>query len=295
MSNIVVGMGRMGQAFSRLLPNTIGGDTLADVNSLVCDGDTIFSCVPYYATLEVAHYAAKHGAHYVDLTEDIGTRETVRSIAATAPRQLFISGTGLAPGYVNMIAGRLTRAARRPISVEMFCGALPQNATCNELGYQISWSLDGLMREYTALSEARIDNEVNFYVPFSGYRQEHFGSWPTLEAFHTSGGAGTTPRTLSVRTVTYSTLRYPGHAKGLRPLLHSSEAVHRACGNLDGPDVVYLAVKVRERDRELQHLEKILPQRGLTAIQYATAKGAIETWQTAHATGRAGFVRPEEL
>jgi saccharopine dehydrogenase-like NADP-dependent oxidoreductase len=306
MIAIVIGMGRMGTAVSKLLDaryDVFHSDTLAEVQKLVgwralaSSGATIFACVPYTALPEIAQYAVKVGANYVDLTEDIDTREYIRKIAPAD--LLFISGTGLAPGYINMVAGHLARRVEKPQSVVMLCGALPQDSVCNALGYQISWSPAGLVREYTAPCEVKENGTVIKVAALSCKHTVRCAPlWPELEAFCTSGGAGTTPHTFDAPNVIYQTLRYNGHLDALRPLLASAnpeQAIHRGCGYLTDPDVVYIYVQVWGPNGEVEHAEIIYPQAGLTAIQYATARGAIETWEAAVKQGRTGFVRPEEL
>ena len=299
MTVIVVGMGRMGKAVAELLRSkyrVVCGDTLDEIKSSIGLWDTVFACVPYHAVVEVAQYAAEHGANYVDLTEDIGAREQIREIAGRYPMQLFISGTGLAPGYINMIAGQLERRIVHPLSVEMVCGALPQDQYCNPLGYQISWSPSGLLREYTAPCEVKINGVVEECPALGGFIPEQFPSWPPFETFYTSGGAGTACYTLCAEDVSYRTLRYLDHLRLIRPLVSGPDPEQRildACGELVGEDVVYIFVRVRSKEGDISYQERILPQLGLTAIQYATAMGAIRTWKAA--LGRTGFVRPEEL
>lgn len=292
---LVIGLGRMGRAVADILEawgyNVEGVDTLAEAKGM--KPATVFACVPYHAVMAVAEYAATIGADYTDLTEDVGVRDAIEVMGSKA---LVISGSGLAPGYINMVAGRLHRLTANPRSVEMFCGALPQDPYCNAYGYQVSWSASGLVRECTAPCEIKVHGDVVSHPAMQGLQQVAFTGWPAMEAFYTSGGAGTTPHTLTARTVTYKTLRYPGHRDWFAPLLRRPDpeaAVTEACGPLTGDDIVYLAVRVRGESGDLLHTERILPCDGYTAIQYATAMGAIRVWEAA--IDRTGFVRPEQL
>lgn len=301
---LVIGLGKMGQTVKALLMEeyeVTGVDTVAEAKAQQLwrsPPDMVFACLPYHATLEAANYAASLGTDYTDLTEDIQVREAIRELAKKHPDQLFISGSGLAPGYINMIAGRLARHVESPEIVEMMCGALPMDPKCNKLGYQVSWSSNGLVRECSAPCEVKQKGRVKWAVPLLETKRHVLGSWPLLESFYTSGGAGTTVHTLSAPNVEYRTLRYPGHMDHFKKLLSESNperAISEACGELTGPDIVYVSVRVIGPGADVHHLETMIGQRGFTAIQYATASGAIKVWEAAVEQKQKGFVRPEQL
>ena len=53
---------------------------------------------------------------------------------------------GLAPGFISIVASRLTRAFDAIDTVHMRVGALPQFPS-NALKYNLTWSTDGLINE----------------------------------------------------------------------------------------------------------------------------------------------------
>jgi saccharopine dehydrogenase-like NADP-dependent oxidoreductase len=295
MQVLIVGAGRMGNAIFKLLSEKRMEvrlhDTLSDVSSFY-KPDAVIACVPFHACPDVALYAIDIGAHYFDLTEDIETRKTVKRISHADEDLMFVSGCGLAPGYVNTIAGRMVREARYPVKdVVMMCGAVSNP-------YKISWSAEGLAREYVANCEVRVEDEVINVSAFTGLHKLFSDTnWPTFEAFMTSGGAGTCPSTLKAKNVSYFTLRHVGHVESL-PDAITPERLLKQFGTLQPgeEDRVYIRVKViDEQGNEQLHLEKIMPQRGMTAIQYATAMGAVDTFNKAIRSGLKGFIRPEQL
>ena len=160
----------------------------------------------------VAHAALISGASYFDLTEDITTTRRVREIADSArPGQIFMPQCGLAPGFVSIVAHRLTESFESLDTVHMRVGALPQFPS-NALTYNLTWSTDGLINEYCNPCEAIHDGQRMNVLPLEGV--EHFSlDGVRYEAFNTSGGLGTLCDTLDshVRELNYKTIRYQGH------------------------------------------------------------------------------------
>jgi saccharopine dehydrogenase-like NADP-dependent oxidoreductase len=308
MKILVIGAGRMGQAVTMLLTGkgheVTNIDTMEEVKKTDFKSSrreqAVFACLPYHALFEAAHYARKIEAHYIDLTEDIGVRETVRGIASKC-HQIFISGTGLAPGYINMIAGRIARNFQRVDEIQMFCGALPMYRFVEDdkspLKYRVSWSQDGLEREYTAPAEVRIAGKDQMVDALEGYIIRNWTPWRDLEAFYTSGGAGTVMKTFrEVKNISYRTLRYVGHVEELKRIGITNVAATCGTLKLDEEDIIYVRVIVDgDSGRVVQHVEEIYPTQGLTAIQYSTAQGAIVTFEEALRQKLEGFVRPECL
>ena len=174
----------------------------------------VVSACSYDVNPIVACAAAAAGISYFDLTEDVGARRAVESIAAASrPGQIFMPQCGLAPGFVAIAAYHLTRRFDRLDEVRMRVGALPKFPT-NEMKYNLTWSTDGLINEYGNPCEAIHNGQRIEVLPLEGL--EHFSlDGIDYEAFNTSGGAGTLCDTLAgrARNVNYKTVRYRGHRK----------------------------------------------------------------------------------
>lgn len=251
---VVVGAGKIGSTIAFLLAKT--GDysvTLADRSARhLADVETmdtlrtaqveisdhaalatllqgkfaVLSAAPFHLTVAIATAAAEAGVHYIDLTEDVSSTRQVKEIAAKA-KTAFIPQSGLAPGFISIVASDLAREFDTLDSVRMRVGALPQFPS-NSLGYNLTWSTDGVINEYIEPCEAIVGGRL-IQVPALEEREEFALDGVTYEAFNTSGGLGTLCETLAgkVDTLNYRTIRYPGHAAIMKTLLQDLKLAHR--------------------------------------------------------------------
>jgi saccharopine dehydrogenase-like NADP-dependent oxidoreductase len=178
----------------------------------------VLSAVPYHAAGAIAEAAARAGVHYFDLTEDVANTRRVKGLAAAAS-SAFVPQCGLAPGFIAIVAHDIARHFDSLDTVRMRVGALPQFPS-NSLGYNLTWSTDGVINEYCEPCEAIVNGRMIEVPALEGL--EAFGvDGIEYECFNTSGGLGTLCETLSgrVRTLNYKTIRYPGHAAIMKTLL----------------------------------------------------------------------------
>jgi saccharopine dehydrogenase-like NADP-dependent oxidoreductase len=168
----------------------------------------------------IAVAALASGASYFDLTEDVATTHSVRTIADKASSgQIFMPQCGLAPGFIGILAHDLCRGFDTLDRVKMRVGALPLYPT-NMLKYNLTWSTDGLINEYCNPCEAIVDGKPVDVQPLEGL--ERFAlDGVDYEAFNTSGGLGTLCETLQgrVKNLDYKTVRYTGHCYLMQFLL----------------------------------------------------------------------------
>ena len=54
------------------------------IGRLLDDQQAVLSCLPYHLNRDVARAAHARGVHYFDLTEDVGTSQTITELSATA-------------------------------------------------------------------------------------------------------------------------------------------------------------------------------------------------------------------
>lgn len=186
--------------------------------ALLAPADAVINALPYSMAASVAQAARQAGTHYFDLTEDVQATQTIAALARDADTA-FMPQCGLAPGFIGIAAHHLAGTFDTVYDVKMRVGALPEFPT-NELKYNLTWSVDGLVNEYCHPCEALREGRRVSVEPLEGL--EHFSlDGVEYEAFNTSGGLGTLCETLEgkVRDLDYKTVRYPGHQMRMKFLL----------------------------------------------------------------------------
>ena len=181
--------------------------------------DFIISTAPFSLTTVIAGAAQFLNAHYVDLTEDVAASDIVRNIAKNA-KSAFIPQSGLAPGFISILANHIAKGFDSLDEVKMRVGALAKFPN-NALKYNLTWSTAGLINEYCEPCNAIIDGKFQKTQPLEGY--EHFTmDGVNYECFNTSGGLGTLCETWEgkIKNLNYKSVRYPGHLDVMRLLIN---------------------------------------------------------------------------
>jgi saccharopine dehydrogenase-like NADP-dependent oxidoreductase len=266
---------------------------LADVvalDKLMQGQDAVVCCLPYYLNAEVAKAAHKNGVHYFDPTEDVETLNLVRDLAKTS-RAAMIPQNGLAPGFIGIAGAHLARkfdAGEKLRHIKMRVGALPQHPI-GQLGYAFNWSPTGLVNECIKPCDV-ISDGVQQKVPALSDLETLRIEGDGYEAFNTSGGLGTMCETYAgkVETLNYKTIRYFGHAAGMKLLLEDlrfkdePEVLARRMADTLPPDpndrvLIYVSAqgKIRGRVETRTFVADYRP------IEIAGAMRTAITWTTA--------------
>lgn len=204
--------GRHAQAFKVDAKNTKQLERVLKGKTL-----TINSC-PYFMNRRIAKAAAKAGTSYIDLSEDVASGAEIEKLAEKSDAY-FVPRCGIAPGFIQIIAGHLIKLFDSVDNASLRVGALPVNPT-NSLKYNLTWSTDGLINEYGNPCEAVQSGDVKMLQPLEGYERLVIDG-VEYEAFNTSGGLGTLARSMKekVKHLTYKTMRYLGHRDLMKFLL----------------------------------------------------------------------------
>ena len=285
----------------------------AAVDRLLAGRFAVLSAAPYHLTSRIAEAAARAGAHYLDLTEDVASTRRVKALAEGATSAL-IPQCGLAPGFITIVAADLCRRFDVLHDVRMRVGALPKYPS-NALNYNLTWSTDGLINEYCEPCEALVDGQPHETAPLEEL-EEFSLDGVTYEAFNTSGGLGTLCESLrgKARNLNYKTIRYPGHAHIMKALLNDlrlrdrrevlKDILENALpATLQDVVIVFVTVSGVQGGRLVQetYANKIYgrPVGGVmrSAIQITTAAGicGVLDLLAAGALPQRGFVRQEEI
>jgi saccharopine dehydrogenase-like NADP-dependent oxidoreductase len=277
--------------------------------------DSVICALGFHLSIPVADAAARASSSYFDLTEDVASTRHVKALAPGAREgQIFMPQCGLAPGFVNVVAGSLASAFDRLDALDLRVGALPQYAA-TDLRYNITWSLEGLLNEYINPCEA-IRHGARCEVEGMEGLEALVIDGARYEAFNTSGGLGTLGESLDgrVRELSYKTLRYPGHRDLMRFLLRglrlaerpslAKEILERAIPLTQQDVVVVYVAASGERGGRLERtafVRKVYPRQvdgeALSAIQLCTASG-ISAMLDLHREGALpsrGFVKQENV
>jgi lysine 6-dehydrogenase len=228
----------------RLIPTPLDVRDREAVLAVMRESKATMSAIPYYFNLDLARLAVQAGTNFCDLggnTEIVFQQKELDADAKKA-KVTIVPDCGLAPGMVNILAQYGIEQLDGVTSVKIFVGGLPQHPE-GPLGYQIVYSLEGVLDYYTTLSWIVRDGK-RAQVKALSEREPVVFAKPVgeLEAFHTAGGLSTMAWRYEgkIPSMEYKTLRYPGHA-------HIMEAI-RELGLLDLAPVDVKGTKVVPRD-----------------------------------------------
>jgi lysine 6-dehydrogenase len=181
----------------------------------------LVSATSFRLNLGLARAAISAKTHFVDMggNSDVVARQLELDGEAKKRGVTVIPDMGLAPGLVNVLARRAAELTDRLDTVRLRVGGLPQTKR-GEWNYELVFSAEGLVNEYREPCAILRDGKTVTVPPLTEVETVHDAELGELEAFHTSGGSSTLPKTFAgtIRSLEYKTLRYPGHARLVRAL-----------------------------------------------------------------------------
>jgi len=227
------------------------------------------SCIPYFLNPKVARAALRSRISMIDLGGNPEITDVILSMNEEARRKnaTLIPDTGLAPGLTNILAWDLAHRFQACDEVHIRVGGLPQNPQ-EPLKYAQFFSIHGLLNEYLEDAREIIDGKEALVPSPSNVETLEFDALGTFEAFVTSGGTSTLPRTLlgKVKRLDYKTIRYPGHYAALTLLrdigLTSTKKLHVGAVELTPREMLSAVID--------EHLPKNAPDIVLVSV---TARG----------------------
>lgn len=187
--------------------------------------DVLLDCAPGAQAPRMARFAKDFKMHYANLTEYVAETDEIVALAKDADTGFFLQ-TGLAPGFVNVLAMSLygkfvdecgTGEVER---VGMKVGALTAHAQAPHF-YGFTWSPIGVATEYVKNCRAVRNGRVT-ELPALSERETIIIGGRVFEADLTSGGAADLPEyfTGKAKSVDYKTLRHPGHFAWAQGVIH---------------------------------------------------------------------------
>ncbi len=178
--------------------------------------DVLLDCSPGSQAPKMARFAVDFKMHYANLTEYVAETDEIINLAKTAETG-FILQTGLAPGFINVLAMSLYRRFvekyenEKVEKIGMKVGALTAHAHEPHF-YGFTWSPIGVATEYVKNSRVLRNYKITERPALSSRETIVIGA-RTYEADLTSGGAADLPDFFAgkAKNLDYKTLRYVGH------------------------------------------------------------------------------------
>lgn len=178
--------------------------------------DVLLDCSPGGQAPKMARFAVDFKMHYANLTEYVAETDEIINLAQNAETG-FILQTGLAPGFINVLAMSLYRrfvenyGNEKVEKIGMKVGALTAHAHEPHF-YGFTWSPIGVATEYVKNSRVLRNYKITERPALSSRETIVIGA-RTYEADLTSGGAADLPDFFAgkAKDLDYKTLRYVGH------------------------------------------------------------------------------------
>ena len=178
--------------------------------------DVLLDCSPGSQAPRFARFAKDFKMHYANLTEYVAETNEIMELARDADTG-FILQTGLAPGFINVLAMSLYIRFVQQFENEkvekigMKVGALTAHAHDPHF-YGFTWSPIGVATEYVKNSVVIRNYKITERPALSARETIVIGA-RTYEADLTSGGAADLPEFFAgkAKNLDYKTLRYVGH------------------------------------------------------------------------------------
>ncbi|MFV8345854.1 saccharopine dehydrogenase family protein [Flavobacterium sp. ZB4P13] len=290
-----------------------------EMTAILRQGDIILDCLPGSQAPRIAQFAKDFNLHYANLTEYVSETEEIMTLAKDA-KTGFVLQTGLAPGYIDLLANGLFQqfcidfGVDKVDKLEMKVGALTNHAVAPHY-YGFTWSPVGVATEY--LKETIVLRDFKkTTLPSLSEKATIIIDGIAYEEDLTSGGAADLPDALlgKVRSLDYKTLRHQGHyawvQEQLTTLGNTSDAIKTLQEKMeaviphieDDKIVLYAAVEGKDaagilRRREIAKC--ILPQKvgkhQLRAIQTTTAAPLAQAAQLLLETPHRGVVLQSQI
>lgn len=218
--------------------------------------EILLDCSPGSQAPRMAQFARDFKMHYANLTEYVAETDAVIEIARGAETG-FVVQTGLAPGFINVLAMSLYREFVEKFENEqverigMKVGALSTHAHAPHF-YGFTWSPIGVATEYVKTARV-VRNYKRVQLPALSERERIIINGYAYEADLTSGGAANLPRFFEgkAKNLDYKTLRHPGHYKWVEGLIKKLPFDENLPQNLE--DVMLARVPSVEEDFVIVH------------------------------------------
>ena len=255
MDILLIGAGKMarGVVFDLLLNDEVNKITVLDcdksalaslkdrfdnprIETACVNIEKIASVAPYLkginCVINATHYrfnyalselCINHKTNFCDMGGNVEMVEKQLTLNGRAKENgvTVIPDCGLAPGMANIVSAYYLDEFDEADSLKIRVGGVPQKPK-TLLNYQLVFSVEGLINEYLEKAIILKDGVETIVDSMTETEDLLFNDpFGRMEAFYTSGGTSTLPKTLKgkVKNLDYKTIRYPGHSRLIKFLL----------------------------------------------------------------------------
>lgn len=185
--------------------------------------DSVVACISYTLNFDLTKAAIKSGANFCDLggNNTIVTKQFTLSKEAEKSNVTVIPDCGFAPGVASIFVENGASKLDTVEEIHIRVGGLPQDPK-PPLNYSLIFAVQGLTNEYIETVEVIRDGKLTLVEPLTEIEEIEFPEpFGKLEAFQTSGGTSTLPKTFlgKVKELDYKTIRYKGHCEKMKAIL----------------------------------------------------------------------------
>lgn len=193
------------------IARTLRGD-VRSCSDIIKKADLVIVALPGNSAGESVKKIASMGKDIVDISFMAEDPAEIGEIAARNGA-FYVPHCGFAPGLTNIMAGSLSSMGYNE-KIEIYCGGLPLKPE-NSLGYKVTWSVEGLIDEYTRTARYIENGNVVEIDPLSSIEPIRIDGYGEFEAFY-SDGLSTLLKSEKIKNISEKTLRFPGHIEKIR-------------------------------------------------------------------------------
>ncbi|NHK31028.1 MAG: saccharopine dehydrogenase [Asgard group archaeon] len=185
--------------------------------------DSVIGCVSYTFNYSFSKLAIKAGANFCDMggNNTVVAKQFTLDDDAKEANVTIIPDCGLAPGVASVIVANGVDKFDSLEEIHIRVGGLPLDPK-PPLNYSLIFSVQGLTNEYIEIAELIRDGKFTQVEPLTEIEEIEFPEpFGKLEAFQTSGGTSTLPKTFlgKIKELDYKTIRYKGHCEKMKAML----------------------------------------------------------------------------
>ncbi|NHJ40227.1 MAG: saccharopine dehydrogenase [Asgard group archaeon] len=206
----------------RVIPLKVDASNDEQVLEAMNGVNSVIGCISYTFNYNFSKLAIKVGANFCDMGGNniVVNKQFTLNEDAEKANITIIPDCGLAPGVASVLVANGANKLDSLEEIHIRVGGLPQNPK-PPLNYSLIFSVQGLTNEYIEIAEVIRNSEITKVESLTELEEIEFPEpFGKLEAFQTSGGTSTLPKTFlgKIKELDYKTIRYKGHCEKIKAI-----------------------------------------------------------------------------